>query len=152
MNKLKVLLGTKKFFQIFLSALWNLIFNLIFYQIPASEVIEDQNFASEDKTALLCVRMLKQFLKSYVLFHLQQILCTQTKNKKSVQLWFRKINSLSHEASFWQKSQVRTWWQYIVKCAKHWKQIWLLMQNLLGVPEGNTIKIHIYIYTHTHTV
>ena len=53
MNKLKVLLGTKKFFQIFLSALWNLIFNLIFYQIPASEVIEDQNFASEDKTALL---------------------------------------------------------------------------------------------------
>lgn len=58
MNKLKVLLGTKKLFQIFLSALWNLIFNLIFSQIPASEVTEDQNFASEDETSLLCVRML----------------------------------------------------------------------------------------------
>lgn len=61
MNKLKVLLGTKKLFQIFLSALWNLIFNLIFSQIPASEVTEDQSFASEDGTSLLCVRMLKQF-------------------------------------------------------------------------------------------
>ena len=148
MNKLKVLLGTKKFFQIFLSALWNLIFNSIFYQIPASEVTEDQNFASEDKTALLCVRILEQFFKRYVLFHLQQILWTQTKNKKSVQLWFRNINSLSHDSSFWQKSQVRTWSQYIVKCAKNWKQIWFLMQNLLGVSEGNTTKIH----THTHTV